>query len=338
MAPKGGISLARNSTSAEVAKAAGVSKWTVIRAFTPGARIANDTRERVLGVARTLDYRPNLVARSLANGTTRSVAVLVDDFANPYKLPTLECLTAALQAHGRLVTLINVNPGYDHFEAIAAARQRQFDAIVLFGTDFRDALIIELTGMTHDFPLFVLARESTVATVPCVTCDSQNAIDELCRHFAAKGYRRPGFIAGPQAVSTALGRQRAFREFWARRDVPVVFETEVPRYDHAIAAAAVSTYLAANPPGDRCDLLMCENDILAIGAMGALRRAGVGIPDEMAVAGFDDIDMAGMTAFDLTTYNQPYEAMVDALVDMLVGRTSTQSLRLKGRLVVRGSA
>jgi len=330
--------LGRSSTSAEVAKAAGVSKWTVIRAFTPGARIADGTRVRVLEAARALDYRPNLLARSLATRTTHSVAVLVDDFANPYKLPTLERLAATLQRHGRLATLININRDYDHFEAIAAARQRQFDAIVLFGTEIRDALITELTGMTRDFPLFVLARESTLAHVPYVTCDSKAAMNELCRHFVVRGYRRPGFLAGPRVMSTALGRQRAFKAFWARHGVPVVFETAVPRYDHSAAAEAVSTYLATTPPELRCDLLMCENDILAIGALEALRRAGVGIPENMAVAGFDGIDLASLAAFDLTTYRQPYEEMVDVLVEMLLGHKPPESVRLKGELVVRGSA
>lgn len=327
-----------NATSADVAKAAGVSKWTVIRAFTPGARIADETRDRVLHAARMLDYQPNLLARSLATRTTQAVAVLVDDFANPYKLPTLERLTAALQAHGRLVTLINVNQAYDHLEAMTAARQRRFDAIVLFGTDVRDAMIPELAGMSRDMPVFVLARESRLAQVPFVTCDANVAIDELCRYLHGKRYRRPAFLAGPPAVSTALGRQRVARAFWERHGTPLVFETTVCRYDSRAAAEVVSAYLAATPADLRCDLLMCENDILAIGAIEALRGAGVSIPSEVAVAGFDDIELAGLKVFDLTTYRQPFEDMVDGLVEMLVGLRASESLRFQGRLVARGTA
>ena len=119
------IRLIKNVTSADVARKAGVSKWTVIRAFTSGAIIADETRARVLEVAQELNYRPNLLARSLATNKTHLVAILVDDFMNPYKLPTLDRLTASLQAEGMLGILVNINESYDHVEALTTAKQRQ---------------------------------------------------------------------------------------------------------------------------------------------------------------------------------------------------------------------
>ncbi|MGO6908646.1 LacI family transcriptional regulator, partial [Rhizobium ruizarguesonis] len=85
------------------------SKWTVIRAFTPGASITEASRQKVLQAAEVLNYSPNLLARSLATNTTHQVAVFVDDFANPHKLPVLEMLTERLQAEGLLTVLININ-------------------------------------------------------------------------------------------------------------------------------------------------------------------------------------------------------------------------------------
>jgi LacI family transcriptional regulator len=332
--------LKRNVTSADVARRADVSKWTVIRAFTPDAQIAPDTRERVLRAAADLNYQPNLLARSLATKRTNLVGVLVDDFTNPYKLPTLERLTAGLQAAGMMAILININQHYDHIEALTNAKQRQLDAIVLFGTGFRDEMIDQFNSTTSaNLPIYVLARDSTIDTVRSVTCDSNHALQQICGYLHARGYRRPGFMAGPRTLSTALGRRKGFKDFWKQRSIELVAELRVDRYDQKDAGAVMRDYLATGRASQRFDVLMCENDILAIGALDIARSEfGVQIPSEMAICGFDDIDLAGMHGFSLTTYRQPYEKMVDALVEMIAGQREPQTLRLPGELVTRGSA
>ncbi len=90
--------MGQRPTAQEVAEAAGVSKWTVIRAFTPGASIAEASRKRVLEVAERLNYSPNLLARSLATNLTHQVAVFVDDFLNPHKPPTPSTLSEVLHS------------------------------------------------------------------------------------------------------------------------------------------------------------------------------------------------------------------------------------------------
>lgn len=310
-----------------------MSKWTVIRAFTPGAQIAPDTRERVLEAAAALSYQPNLLARSLATKRTNLIGILVDDFANPYKLPTLERLTGALQSNGMLGVLININRDYDHVAAIANARQRQLDAIVLFGTAFHDDTIT-----SADIPIYVLARDSTISSIPSVTCNAERAMEEICAHLEKRGYRRPGFMAGPRTVSTALGRRRRFADFWKKRGLPLAAELDAARYDRHTAAAALRAYLEDTPPTERADVLMCENDILALGALDVARNEfGLAVPDDLAIIGYDDIDFSGMAGFNLTTYRQPYEQMVDTLVDMLMGRRPSQTVRLPGRLVARAT-
>src|SRR3954464_2329565 len=124
--------MGRRATAKEVAQAAGVSKWTVIRAFTPGASITEETRAKVLKVAQKLNYSPNLLARSLATNLTNQVAVFVDDFGNPHKLPFLEKLTERLQAEGLIVMLININRYFDHVHALLNHNQQQVDAIEQF--------------------------------------------------------------------------------------------------------------------------------------------------------------------------------------------------------------
>jgi DNA-binding LacI/PurR family transcriptional regulator len=326
-------------TALDVARAAGVSKWTVTRAFKPGASIAEDSRRRVMAVADGLGYRPNLLARSLATRSTQLVAVLVDDFANPYKLPFLEALTASLQSEGMLAILININEAHGHVGALMDAAQRQIDAAILLGTDFHDEMLLD-GGHTNAMPnLFVLARESTIASVPSVACDAPASIEEIGGHLLRKGYRRPGFMSGPRTLSTALGRRRGFAAFWRRHGVADLPELPAGTYSRPAGAEALRAYLSRTPPAERVDVLMCENDILAFGAMDVARSEfRLKIPDDLALVGYDDNEFAAAPAYDLTTYRQPIEAMVAAVVDMIRGKARHESVRLRGRFVERGSA
>lgn len=329
--------MTRKATAEDVALAAGVSRWSVTRALTPGAIISDKTRAAVMAAAEQLGYRPNLLARSLNTRTTHQVAVLVDDFANPHKLVALERLTAALQAEDRVALLIHIGRHFDHAHALLHAGQRMVDAVVLLGTDFRD----ETLQAAHEAgspPLFVLARESAVEDIASVSCDAEGSMREIVAHLVARGYRRPGFMSGPVALSTGLGRQRHHSAFWAAQGVTRVPELYAGAYDRHAAASALRRYLAEVPAHERIDVLVCENDVLALGAADVARHeAGLQVPQDLAIVGYDGSDLAGLAGFDLTTFEQPMEAMAHTLVEMLLGRRLPEPVALPGRLVVRGS-
>lgn len=326
-----------DATAADVAQLTGVSKWTVIRAFKADGVIAEETRRRVLDAAARLNYRPNLLARSLATRRTELIGILIDDFDNPFKLPTLRLLTAALQREGMLALVINVNEDLDHGEALSTAWQRRLDAVVLFGTDFEPETLAGNLGLPAGLPCYVLTRDSSLASLPSISCDDETAIAEVQGHFVARRYRRPGFLSGPTSVSSLLRRKGPFIRLWAERGIEVQ-EIVAHRYNRVGAEDAIRAYLEAEAPSRRVDCLMCENDTLAIGAMDVIRHEfGLGVPGDIAVAGFDGIDLAAAAAYDLTTIQQPEAEMVDRLVDMLQGRAPPRSLRLPGRLLVRSS-
>ncbi|SCK22781.1 LacI family DNA-binding transcriptional regulator [Vogesella sp. LIG4] len=332
------MSKSSRATAADVALAAGVSKWTVTRAFTPGASIAEHSRQRVLEEAAKLGYRPNLLARSLATKTTNLVAVLVDDFANPYKLPVLEALTQALQAAGMAAILININQELDHLSAVLDADQRQVDAVVLLGTDFHDEKLNDAQLPASRPPLYVLARESTIAHIPAVSCDARQSMQEINQHLWQRGYRRPGFMSGPRSLSTALGRQGHFAAFWQQQLGIAVPELPAGSYDRHAAAAALRAYLQATPPAQRIDVLMCENDALAIGVIETARHEfGLRVPQDLAIVGYDGDELAATPSFDITSYRQPLPEMVAALLAMLKGEAPPQSCNLAGELLLRGS-
>jgi LacI family transcriptional regulator len=328
----------KRATANDVARAAGVSKWTVNRAFTPGASIREESKARILAAAEKLGYRPNLLARSLAKNQTHQIAVLVDDFRNPFKLPFLAALSQALQEKGMVMVLININEQHDHIDALMDVDQRQLDAAILLGTDFRDAMLTQQGGPRPHLPLYVLARESTISTIPHVTCDSEIAMREICDHLWARGYRRPGFMTGPRTLSTALGRRRNFLANWENRgvqDVPVI---QAGSYDRDAAIRVLRQYRSSTADVDWIDVLMCENDALAMGAIDLVRSEfGLDVPRDLAIVGFDDFELVSSPSYDLTSYRQPVEEMVSALVRMIKGEVDKASIAIPGRLIVRST-
>ncbi|TDX70196.1 DNA-binding LacI/PurR family transcriptional regulator [Neorhizobium sp. R1-B] len=329
----------KRATAKEVAEAAGVSKWTVIRAFTPGASITDASRQKVLRAAEDLNYSPNLLARSLATNTTHQVAVFVDDFANPHKLPVLEMLTERLQAEGLLTVLININRHFDHIHALINADQRQFDAVILFGTAFREETLSDRRLGPGLPAMFVLARDSQIAGVPAIGCNTERAICEVVDYLAEKGYRRPGFMTGVKTLSTALGRRHHYVNLWKQKGVEGIVELSASRYSAEAGGEAARAYLNNTPSSSRVDVLMCENDILALGAMDVARSEfSLRVPEDLAIVGFDNIEPAAAPAYDLTSYEQPMSEMVDMIVAMITGRRAAETVSLHGRLVPRLSA
>ncbi|AGS22154.1 LacI family DNA-binding transcriptional regulator [Rhizobium etli] len=328
----------KRATAKQVAEAAGVSKWTVIRAFTPGASITEESKRKVLETAAALNYTPNLLARSLATNATHQVAVFVDDFANPQKLPFLETLTERLQAAGLVVMLININNHFDHVHALLHADQRQVDAIILFGTAFRNETLTDHQLGRGMPPMFVLARDSQIDGVPAVVCDAERALKDIVDHLHERGYRRPGFMTGATVLSTALRRRQHFAEFWEEKGVRDIAVLSAERYSAQAGAEAVRQYLNSTNATDRVDVLMCENDILAIGAMDEMRgKYGLRVPEDMAIVGFDNYELGGSSAYSLTTYEQPRHQMVELIVGMITGRVHAETVSLPGKLVIRGS-
>ncbi|MBX5156614.1 MULTISPECIES: LacI family DNA-binding transcriptional regulator [unclassified Rhizobium] len=329
----------KRATAKEVAEAAGVSKWTVIRAFTSGASITDASRQKVLRAAEALNYSPNLLARSLATNITHQVAVFVDDFANPHKLPVLEMLTERLQAEGLLTVLININRHFDHIHALINADQRQFDAVILFGTAFREETLGSQRLGPGFPPMFVLARDSQIPGVPAVACNAELALGEIVNYLFERGYRRPGFMTGGQTLSTALGRRHHYLKFWQRKGVEGVVELTAERYSAEAGAKVARAYLNATSPSSRIDVLMCENDILALGAMDVVRSEfALRVPHDLAIVGFDNIELSAAPAYQLTSYEQPADEMIDTMVAMITGKREAETIILPGRLVPRSSA
>ncbi|WP_280546789.1 LacI family DNA-binding transcriptional regulator [Halomonas sp. 11-S5] len=323
-------------TASDVARRAGVSKWTVSRAFTEGASISPKAREKVLQAAAELGYRPNLLARGLTKRQTRIVGLVVDEMDNPNLLGLLNETSLQLQRRGYLSMLLNISEEDREGAAISLADQFQVDGLIFLGT----VLTEELVRLAHDIrhiPLVVLYRNCEDPDIQVVSTDGYAAGREIAELLVTQqGYRRIGYMAGPSSETTRLRRLAGFQEGLAQHGVDAIELLEAGHYQRERGVAVLANYLEATPAAERIEALFCENDILAIGALDALSERG--LTDRLAVVGFDDIELAASPRYALTTYRQPLESLVSEAIRRVIERPDAETQHLqRGELILRRS-
>lgn len=327
-------------TADDVAAEAGVSRWTVNRAFRQNASISEESRKRVKEAAEKLGYVPDLLASSLRANNSRIVSLLIDDFANPHKLVMLERLTQALRKAGWDTFLVNMLDDDDAPGALLSASQRRVDAAVVIGSRFNEEVLETALGAKRVRKLVTFARLSRNPKAVSICCDDEVAMLEIADYVLSKNVSRPMFLAGPQSTSAHLLRKETFQAAWHSNTgfAPEVLPVEA--YDAKLAFQQIATSLSSRSAADLPDIIVCENDALAIGAIDAIKHElGLSVPDDIAVTGFDDIPAAESPNYKLTTYRQPIAKMAESLVAFLRDETDGTDLnKFQGELVIRASA
>lgn len=329
-----------NITADDVAIAAGVSRWTVNRAFKKDASISPKTRDKVMKVAEEMGYIPDLRAASLASDRSNLVALLVDDFSNPHKLVMLERLTTAMRSRGWDTLLVNTLDANDTAPALMHASSRRVDASILIGLQFHDDVLQTVQNAHNIKKLIVFARMSEQDNTISICVDDRAATLEIANYVAGKGYKKPFYVAGPQSKSAHLLRKETFTEYWTDTFGTDVQSLAVGAYDPMLAAEAVRTHFENVPRSGLPDILVCENDAIAMGTIDAVRHhLGLRVPEDIAVFGFDDVPQAASPNYRLSTYRQPMTDMANYLVDVLESNDTTNMDRqFIGTLIIRASA
>ena len=304
------------STSIDVAALAGVSQSAVSRAFTPGSVIAKNTREKVIAAANKLNYVPNSIASSLTTQRTNIVAIILGNLENPFYVEVLHTFSTRLQEQGRSVLTLTVEPDADTDETILQLLKYQVDAVILTAAQ----LSTRMTSLCHDrgIPIALFNRYIPGSDAYGVRCDNVAGGRQIAEAFLAAGAKSFAMITGDPQGTTSQDRARGFVERLLEaglRRADIIQVEGKSSYDGAFNA---TLELLRNNPDQRPDALFGINDIMAMGAMDALRyQLGLRIPEDIMVAGFDDIVEASRAPYQLTTVRQPVNKMVDATLAVL---------------------
>ena len=283
-------------TIKDVAREARVSVASVSRALNGHTSMADGTRDRILGVAQRLRYVPHQSARSLIMRRTHTVGALLPDLHGEFFSELIRGIDLAARARG-LHLLVSGSHG-DATEVAAASRamRGRVDGMLVMSphADSR----FEGDALPHDLPIVLLNTPKTNTPHPALNIDNYGGAYAMVRHLTRRGHRRIALIAGPERNYDAAERLRGYAEAMAKFAPATATQVLPGDFTEEAGYAAGKRLLAQDL---RPQAVFAANDIMALGCLYALNEAGVRVPGEIALAGFDDIPMARFVAPPLTT-------------------------------------
>ncbi len=334
----------RSPTLQDVAARAGVSISTVSRFVTGSVAVEAATAERVREAIAALGYRPNLLARSFRRRVTHTIGLLVPDTSNPFFAEVARAIEDAGFAEGYSVILGNSD--------LSPVKQETYIDVLL--AKRVDGFILASSGLIPRVDGHDAVERVLEAGVPCVVVDrdlGEMPVDQVLvdndrggylagEHLVTLGHRRIACLVGPHDLTPSAGRIAGFRRALADGGLDVAAEHLVRGNGRPDGGAAAARTLLEQGLG--ITAVFAFNDQMATGAIGAFQRAGCRVPEDISVAGFDDIPSAAAIYPSLTTVAQPFGELGTVGVRLLLDRIEQrdapwQRVLLETRLVVRES-
>ena len=317
----------------DVARAAGVSPATVSRALGKGP-ISEALRAQVLEAVRTTGYRPNLAARRLRSQDSGTIGLIVADIGNPFFTGVAKAVEEAAYQAGLRVILCNTDE--DPAREAIYLRLMQEERVT--------GLILAPTRTTADrletqpleVPTVLIDRAGPPGRFDCVLLDNEAASAALVDHLVAQGHRRIAGLFG-QTSFTGIERAAGYRAAMARHGLPARERFVLPQVE-----AAEAGFAALLAEGPRPEAVMVSNSLLLMGLLRAVRAAGLRIPADIALAGFDNEPWTSLVEPGLTVIEQPLAEIGRTAMALLFERlraptAPVRKVMLSGRCVLRGS-
>jgi LacI family transcriptional regulator len=312
----------RNATIDDVARAAGVARVTVSRVLNNGANVRPETRERVQRAVEALGYSVNVQARSLASGSGRQIMLIHSH--NPEREPNsyynagleLGALRGCSSLGSDLVTRAVDPQDEERIRLLASILERERPAGIILSPPLSDDIaFIEAAQEAGTRIVAVSAGEHARAVVSAVGIDERSGGQAIGKHLTSLGHHRVGFVKGPPEHRAAALRYDGFLN--ALRSAGVAAEpwTSTGDFTFKSGVEAAEHLLAQGP---NVTAVACANDDMAAGVMLALHRAGLDIPTDISVTGFDDTPMSEIVWPPLTTIRQPIKELAERAVHILL--------------------
>ncbi|MBB6567553.1 LacI family DNA-binding transcriptional regulator [Kribbella sandramycini] len=327
-------------TMADVARTAGVSTMTVSNVVNGRPRVGAATRERVLAAINELGYQVNLAARHLRAGRTGVVGLAVPELERPYFAQLAGRLADQFEAHGLRIVMERTGASREgELDAVAFSRLRMYDGLILSVVDMDPG---ELTGIGTDAPVVMIGERALPSRFDHVLMDNVDGARQATAQLLA-GNRRIAMLGGDPAGAATMPALRAQGYALAHHAAGVPID---PALNVQCMFGFQDGYDAVRSLLDRgiaFDAVFALTDVVAIGALRALADAGIQVPAEVELIGFDDLDEAAYLVPSLSTINPGHEQMAAAITRLLLARLAgepaaeAQELIVPAALVLRGT-
>ncbi len=329
----------RQPTLDEVAERAGVSRSAASRVLNNAPHVSRDKREAVQRAIRELGYVPNTTARALVTRRRGAAALVISGetpsiFADPFFARVIVGVSAALEEAGLHLMLCLAAADRSRRRLRELLRARGVDGVMLMAVRENDP-VLHIAGET-ELPVVFGGRPVGFEPPWYVDADNIGGARQATEHLLARGRRRVAMICGPPDTQVSRARHRGYREAMILAGLEP-FTPVSGDFNEPSGATAMAELLERHP---EVDGVFAANDNMAAGALRALRGAGRVVPGDVAVVGFDDLDIARIAEPSLTTVRQPIEALGHEMARMLVrliGGEEPNPLVLPTHLVTRSS-
>lgn len=327
------------ATMLDVSLRAGVSKATVSRVLNGTGQVKENTRRQVFKAMEELGYRPNFLARSLANRTSNSIGLVVSTFDGFYFGRLLQQASRQSEVHGKQLM---VTDGHDtpecEIQAVEMLADRHCDAIILYTRFMSEQAILSLTE-TLSKPLVVINRDVASARERCVFFEQQNAAFQAVDYLISRGHRDIACITVPIHTPTGKARLLGYRQALEKNGI--VWQANKVKHGTAGMTSGYTMCQQLLEEGVRFSALFTCNDDMALGASKSLRQAGLRIPQDISLFGFDDAPCARWLEPALSTVYLPIDTMITTAIDQAIKLANNQPLApippFTGKLVLRES-
>ncbi|SFL74338.1 LacI family DNA-binding transcriptional regulator [Halanaerobium salsuginis] len=327
-------------TIKDIAKQAGVSVTTVSRVINNKPDVGDKTRAKILRIIEDLNYNPNSVARGLVMQKTNTIGLIIPDISNPFFPQVARAIEDKAQKLDYSVIFFNTDNNPDREKkAVELFKSKQVDGLIVSLSLGNEAILRELKSA--DYPVVQIDRAVLTDNYPLVSIDNQNSAYQLVQYILNKGHRRVAHISGDLNTTTARARlagyQQALLDYGIKLDDNLLIKGDYSQYTGYQAMRQLLEL--DNPP----TAVFAANDLSAAGVYKAIYAAGLRIPQDIAVAGHDDIEIASLLQPELTTMRQPkYNLGEEAVTILLRMINSKQKLKLsdhilKTNLIIRQS-
>jgi len=321
----------------KIAEELGVSPSTVSRALNNTGRISNELREKIIKLAEKYNYIPNEAAKGLRTKSSMLLGLIVPDIANPYYVNVARGAQDEADRYGYSIAICNTDDKPDlEKKRIITLVKKQVDGLLVFNF-FNNDETLELLK-TLSIPIVLFNPPPRNYKFVHIKHDT-SVISSLLAYLLNKGYRKIAHIAGDQRTIVGKLRLRHFVHFLKSHNIPLKEEWIIESdFTYKGGYNAMKRLLSL---GERPRAVWAANDIMAIGAMDAIKEAGLSIPKDTAVAGCDDIEYASLVSPKLTTISKPKYELGVVAVKLLVNLIRGEEIgikTLKDELIIRESA
>ncbi len=322
----------------KIAQLAGVSVATVSRVLNNSDTVKTKNRDRVLQAIKEANYQPNLLARQLRTSRSFMILVMVSNIANPFCAEVVKGIEEQAEKNGYRILLCNSGSDIERSRSgLSLLTGKMVDGIITMDAFTR---LTELAALIGDAPWVQCAEYADAGAVSCVGINDVDASQHVVSRLADGGRQRIALINHDLSYKYARLRERGYKSVLHLRDLSYQAIEYASDLSAAAGMAAMTRLLAAEP---RPDAVFAVSDTLAAGALRAIEKAGLRIPQDIAVVGFDGTELSEMVSPPLSTIKQPSRDIGRKAVDLLLNKIDnpdapTERVMMNWRFISRASS